>query len=588
MSRRFSKGILGRGRDVVLDPDFPHYNNLKMAYFFRDRRPAYDLVRGTLATPTSSPGIARAPGQGYVGDFTNSGARYDTGFDPSDSSYSMLVYFRTTTSGDTYGGPMEHGERGQLASEFNALYFDDGAWDSLSTGTLSDNEWYGIGWTVNDGTSMELYVNGDMTDSTYSLFTLVNPTGNIILGYNTIDSHNWDGYIACALYWDTEIPFYEGGNKLFRSLSLDPFQVLRRTPKWRPIIIPGAAGGEETKTVTDTGTGTESAIAPSVSTTVTETGGGTEVAIGPAVSLPTISETGAGTDASPAVGVQVTATDTGSGAEGALGPAAAVPVTDTGLGTDASPVLSASLTITETGTGTDASPVISVALSIPDTGSAVEAISKLTAVLKTVTDTGTGTEAVTVSGTFTITETGTGTDASPTVLAAVSVTETGTGTDVVSVLTEILKTVTDTGTGTDASPTVTATISVSETGTGTDAPAISVLFSLPDTGTGSDSPTVSVSIPVTDTITGTDLATVLGQLISVLDTGTGTDTVALISALLQIAETGTGVDTANAFGPPSLGTVQYVKVKSGLDYSLTSGLDYKLSDGADETLVKED
>jgi hypothetical protein len=202
----------------------------------------------------------------------------------------------------------------------------------------------------------------------------------------------------------------------------------------------------------------------------------------------TLTDTGTGTDALAAAAAAALA-DTATGTD-ALSVAVTVTLTDTGTGVDALGVSgSSSPSLPDTATGTDALAV-TVSTSVADTGTGTDALASAAAV--TLTDTGTGADAISVSGSSNpaLPDTASGAD-SINATVTTTLTETGTAVDGFSVV--ITSTLTDVGAGTD-SITVARAVPLSETGSAADALTVVITVSLTDTGHGTEGFTNSRSV----------------------------------------------------------------------------------------------
>ena len=275
----------------------------------------------------------------------------------------------------------------------------------------------------------------------------------------------------------------------------------------------------------------------------------------------TVTDSGSGTDALASVAVVLSLTDSGAGND-AFGAAAALAATDTGTGSDSIAQLLASLLLAESGAGADALAGMTVALSATDSGTGSDAIAGLAASL-TAVDAGTGTDALgSLAASLGITDVGSGADALASLAAGLSVTETGAGTDALASIAAGL-TVTDSGVGADT-PSISVTLSVTDSGAGVDTvlqmiliaiadagtavdslASITVALTLLDSGAGSEALSVQVAVSVTDAGSGTDALNLLTEALKqVLDSGAGTDLVLSPAVSLTVLDSGTGVDDA--------------------------------------------
>lgn len=307
------------------------------------------------------------------------------------------------------------------------------------------------------------------------------------------------------------------------------------------VEIKGSTAAPVSKSLTETGSGTD-ALSVTSATPLTETSSGTDV-VSVAVSA-TLSETSTASDAL-SVTVTTSLTDTGSATD-SLSWVREVSLTETGTGSDSISV-TATVALTDTSSGTD-SVSESATVSLSDTSTGTDALS-ITASIS-LADTSAGVDALSESVALTLTDTASATDA-VTIAAAVTLTDTGTGTDSVSVDTggSQSKSLTETATAVDAL-TVTVTVSLSETGTATDSVGETATISLTDTATAVDS--LSAGVPKTLTETGSGADSISASVsLSLSETGSSADAVS-VTATTLLVDSGTASDVLSVASVLSL------------------------------------
>ncbi len=228
----------------------------------------------------------------------------------------------------------------------------------------------------------------------------------------------------------------------------------------------------------------------------------------------TVTDTGSGSDSISQVLNSISVSDTGSGTDAFSGQAA-LSVADTGAGTDSAPEISVSIQVADNGAASDIISQILASLSIQDTASAADTIAQVLAGI-IITDSGSGVEIVsTDSGLIikTVADEGSGTDAVVSPIVTLSITDTATASDIIGQIIAALN-VTESGLADDA-------ISILKT----------KLVELSDSGSGSDAVLpVSVSLTVSDVGA---VSEIIGQVLaslSVMDTGAGSDIIVVIDA----------------------------------------------------------
>lgn len=114
-------------------------------------------------------------------------------------------------------------------------------------------------------------------------------------------------------------------------------------------------------------------------------------------------------------------------------------------------------------------------------------------------------------------------------------------------------TASDTGTGIDARPAISANIPISEIGGGTEQPpVISASFSSSDTGTGADNQDIAASLGLSDGALGGDFLDISASL-SLSDDGTGTDNINVqASEIISVSDGGNGSDAVSIVADLSL------------------------------------
>lgn len=183
----------------------------------------------------------------------------------------------------------------------------------------------------------------------------------------------------------------------------------------------------EFKSVTDSGTGTDSVSSPTVSARVTDTGAGVDVVGGLSVTL-SLQDSGTGIDAINGQ-ASLTVSDIGTGIDSIQNLIADLMVADSGVATDTISGIIAGITVTDAGIGTDG-PFVAVDVAVSDAGEGLDGV-VISAEIEE-TDAGTGQDSITgILNSLMVTDTGEGVDAVARLLNSLSVSDTGTGTDTV-------------------------------------------------------------------------------------------------------------------------------------------------------------
>lgn len=308
------------------------------------------------------------------------------------------------------------------------------------------------------------------------------------------------------------------------------------------------ADTSETKTVNDTGSGSDAV-------------GQISVGVG-------VSESGTGQDGLPGTQASTTLSDSGAGVDLVSQILAAAGIAESGSGAETIS-LSALATVLESGAGADAIGQLLASLAVGESGSGADLIDVITEIIKSVSDSGAGLDAIAqVLAAVTISESGSGADLVGQILANLSVAETGSGADLVDVIGEIIKSVSESGAGADGVA-IQATLEVVETGTGAEALALYVTLSVAESGAGAD--LVSVITEAIKTVMesgagldGVSVAVapltigeagvgqdnlVVGVQLTILDVGAGVDAISVLATALKIvAESGQGLDAVGQIG----------------------------------------
>jgi len=238
----------------------------------------------------------------------------------------------------------------------------------------------------------------------------------------------------------------------------------------------------------------------------------------------TVTDTGSGSDSIAQIAVSLALTDTGHGADGfGGGVAAAVPLSEVGHGTDIVAKILASLALSDSGHGTDTLAQLLASMTVSDTGHGTDAPGNIAASIP-------------------VSESGIGTDAIAQILASLSIADAGQGTD--AALAMILVAIPDSGSGADTVYQISVSAPVQDAGQGVDQVAqISATISLADIGQGQDIPQISATVSVPDSGTGLDLVNLLSEALkAIADSGVGVDFVSSIAVVVPVADIGAGVD----------------------------------------------
>lgn len=233
----------------------------------------------------------------------------------------------------------------------------------------------------------------------------------------------------------------------------------------------------------------------------------------------TIADSGAGSDTLGSILAALALSDTGSGLEGLVG-AASVPVVDIGQGTDAA-LFSASVSLSDFGTYSDVIPGISATLVIPDSGIGNDSLISLLAALS-ITDTTNGSDTLSLA-------------------SALAVSDVGSGNDFLSVLTSVLVSLSESGIGSDMFS-ISVDSRVLDSGTGQETPVIAVAFAMTDAGVGSDVAMIALLKSIADAAMGTDSIGPVSVVVPISDAGVGLDAIGAIRAALSIADQFQGLD----------------------------------------------
>ena len=393
-----------------------------------------------------------------------------------------------------------------------------------------------------------------------------------------------------------------GGSKVFGYLWETTYNQSGVTPKSgysgtqsfaRYVISTGSV----TKTVSDTGSGSDATPSLTASVPVAEAGSGSDA---PSMTVDlALADTGSGADSfaaaaalaiadlasavegSLSIAAGLALADTGSGADGFAPPSASVPVADTAAGADAvdSYIL---ISIADAGSASDAAPIISVltaiadaasgldlpgvqvALSISDTGSgagaisitatiplsdtasALDAINITTAEVKAIADAASGSDSVgPITVDLAIADAGAGSEALP-ISVSLAVADTGSAVDTLDIITDLVKSISDTASGADSISGLTVDLAVADSGTGAEALGISVTLSGTDSGSAVDAVDGLSALlkSIADTATGSDAIGSLTVGLAVADTGAGSDAPQL-DVSFALADSGSGADAVS-------------------------------------------
>lgn len=249
-------------------------------------------------------------------------------------------------------------------------------------------------------------------------------------------------------------------------------------------------------------------------------------------------------DFTPAGGTTKTINDTGTGSDSVAGIAVALGLADSGTGADSLPGTAAALALADSGAGNDAAPAIIALLQITDTGGGADLVSALSALLQ-IADSGAAADTLNLAAELQITDIGSGAD-SVGIAVTLTLTDSGAGADALNVITEILKSIADSGSGFDTLGGVAVQASVSDSGVGADATAIAVILSVTDSATSTESVLAGVLVALADNGAAAD-AIAINVHAAVMDSGSGADALGGIAAALQVIDMAGGVDVVVTF-----------------------------------------
>ncbi|RIK41611.1 MAG: hypothetical protein DCC55_11380 [Chloroflexi bacterium] len=310
-------------------------------------------------------------------------------------------------------------------------------------------------------------------------------------------------------------------------------------------IARAVGGGDETKTVEDTGAGADALSQVLVSLALSDSGNGVD---------------------SPGAGADVSLAESGTGIDALAQILAVLNLTDIGAGADVLSGLAVEATIADGGTGVDA-PGVTVILSVVDSGDGAEAVAA--AILATIADSGVGADAITgLSVNFTMLDAGAGAE-SLSISVSVAMTDAGSLADAVSLLSESIKSILDSGTFTDVVLSPVVSLTVGDAGSALDTPVIAVTLSLADSATGADVlAQVLAACSLADAGTGADTVSDFGVLATVADSGTGVDASSL-TVSLSVSDMGVGIEAIT-------GAILAAVAESGAGTDAVSGLSVTL------------
>ena len=278
---------------------------------------------------------------------------------------------------------------------------------------------------------------------------------------------------------------------------------------------------------------------------------------GSAAVTKTVTDTGVGTDAKPTLSASLSRLDTGAGSD-KTSLSASLTTTEIGSGTER-PSLSASLTQRETGSGLDITSPPSASLSLSEISTITETLAQLAslglidvgagidsstlAASLGLIDGGLSTDFLNLSALNYIYELGRGNDTLAELLASLGIAEGGSGGDMLSLLASL--SLDDVGSGSDDISILTALFkTIQDTASGIDGVSISASLSVIDLGNGQDGLSIQVTLSISDEGLGTDdvsISKLVANLIQILDLAAGMDGVS-ISASLNLPELGYGID----------------------------------------------
>lgn len=434
---------------------------------------------------------------------------YATSFAATTSPYHAMVSRKVGTT--TAPGVSTHN-----AGSGEKISLGDWNTDVHGVTTLATATWYFATWT-RSGTTHRLYLNG-VQEASGALQT---PGNTLWFGdyYEMgVSTTPWLGRIANIMAANEE---WTASQILAQMHILRP---LWPVWAWYP-LWPGAtdrlvdhSGNGRTLTQSVSGTGSISdADNPPISW-------GAPIYVVPWVGSggdesKSVGDSGGGVDAVAQVRVSVGTADGGAGNE-TVGGAAALGLGDGGAGADVLAQVLAALGLAESAVGSDVLARVAASVGLIESASGVDALAQVGALLG-------------------LAESGSSADVIAQLLAAVPTADTGVGADAVAGIAALVG-VGDVGSGEDA-PLVTVTLAIADIGTGLEQIFGYVLHAISDAGAGGDSLAgVTIALGVTDTCSGADSPAVMVG-IEIADLGASVD--ALLAYVLQsIADAGTGSD----------------------------------------------
>jgi hypothetical protein len=316
------------------------------------------------------------------------------------------------------------------------------------------------------------------------------------------------------------------------------------TDPWVSVLIAlKPDSGNASKSVTDTGSGSDSVSRLVVAVGLADSGSGADGPPGVIARLG-LTDSASGVDAAPSIQVSIPISDNGAGVDLISAILSALALSDSASAGD-EVAASVSTSVSDSGAGIDSTPSIVVSLSLTDSGSGADAVSVLQQLLLSISDSGSGSDALAgIVVTLALSDTGAGADAQ-TLAAALAISDTGVGADLISVLTETLKQIADSGAGLDSVSAISATLTLADAASGADAPGVTVSLSLADTASAADAVSLAERIAqISDTGSGADTVAAVSASLTLSDAAAAVDLIAQVKAALAVSDTGSGVDVA--------------------------------------------
>jgi hypothetical protein len=296
-----------------------------------------------------------------------------------------------------------------------------------------------------------------------------------------------------------------------------------------------SAGGDLTKTVTDTGGGADAISSITAGLSIADAGSAAE-SFGGQVSL-SVAESGSGAEVI-SLSALIQMADAGAGAGVISFPSIIASVADVAAGADIVQDLQVSLQIPDAGSGSEGL-TLAAQLSVADSAIASDVVSTLKQLFKTVNDLASGSDQISdVTVSLSLADAGAGLDALS-ISALASITDLGSGADDLTDLLASLS-VPDVGSASEV-PGIAADMAVADSGSASDDPAISADLTIADSGNIIDIPAIAAELSISDSASGLDVI-VAYTLIAVADVASAVDGLGSITINLTVPDAGSATE----------------------------------------------